>query len=87
MGLECLLLTRDSALLSAIRPRFSEPGNEILVRNDVAPAGDHATTGFWPENARTFPEVCKHKFGRSDNFFPSRSVSNRSGTADDGWLL
>src|SRR5712691_8159417 len=36
MGLECLLLTRDSALLSAIRAKFNELGIEILVRKDAA---------------------------------------------------
>ncbi len=36
MGLECLLLTRDSALLSGIRAKFNELGIEILVRKDAA---------------------------------------------------
>ena len=36
MGLECLLLTRDSALLSAIQAKFNELGIEILVRKDPA---------------------------------------------------
>jgi ActR/RegA family two-component response regulator len=35
MGLECLLLTRDSALLGRIRAKFSELGIEILVRKDA----------------------------------------------------
>ena len=36
MGLECLVLTRDSALLSAIRAKFNELGIEIIVRKDAA---------------------------------------------------
>ena len=36
MGLECLVLTRDSALLSGIRAKFNELGIEILVRKDAA---------------------------------------------------
>jgi len=36
MGLECLLLTRDSDLLSGIRTKFNELGIEILVRKDAA---------------------------------------------------
>src|SRR5437870_5649785 len=36
MGLECLLLTRDSDLLSGIRAKFNELGIEILVRKDAA---------------------------------------------------
>src|SRR5712692_6835929 len=36
MGLECLLLTRDSALLSGIRAKFNELGIEILVCKDAA---------------------------------------------------
>ena len=38
MALECLLLTGDSCLLSAIRAKFSERGIELLVRKDAASA-------------------------------------------------
>ncbi len=38
MALECLLLTCDWVLLSAIRAKFSESGIKILVRKDAASA-------------------------------------------------
>lgn len=38
MGLECLLLTRDAALLRAVSAKFSECGIDILVRQDAESA-------------------------------------------------
>ncbi len=36
MGLDCLLLTQDSSLLTAIRAKFGELGIEIVMRKDAA---------------------------------------------------
>ena len=36
MGLDCLLLTQDSSLLSVIRAKFGELGVEIVMRQDAA---------------------------------------------------
>jgi CheY-like chemotaxis protein len=40
MSLECLLLTQDATLLKATKATFNELGLELLMRRDVASAGE-----------------------------------------------